>query len=421
MPSDTPLQVALVGAGNRATNTYGRLVPHLGEWLKIVAVCDPVRPHADALAETLEARPFYSIHELLNAEMAEAALVVTPVPSHHSISSLLSSRGVHHNVETSMAETRRQGREMVERASGAGVVLRIGENFFRYPIDRMMKAVARTGAIGDVRRIICMYDHTGYHNNSRWIVFHEAHPTTAQAIAHRMPVAPYNFQPHRHYEEEGFASHFFSFPGGRLVVDLAGNIKGSLGRHPRPGYTEVAGARGTVVQHATKDWNGEAEVRVCSDEALANGGIADQIAPIVQEDADGAWQRSVVEIGGQTIEYRNPLPLPTDGSRSFYGAAVGGHIVDFVRAVWRHRGSREAAEALEAQGFEYTDTDALMAMEMEEACDESALRGGEELALPLAPDAELRAESDALERLRAKFGRDPMDIEAMLEVSYPRP
>ena len=94
-----------------------------------------------------------------------------------------------------------------------------------------------------------------------------------------------------------------------------------------------------------------------------------------------------------------------------------GGLSDFIRTVWRHRGSREAAEAL---GFEYTDTDDIMAMEMTEACDESGLRDGEELALTLAPDAELRVETEALERLRTQFGCDPMDVDAMLEVSCPR-
>ena len=422
--ADTPLRVALIGAGNRASTVYAPILPHLGKWLDLVAVCDPVKEHSDRLAAELGGQPFDSIHNLLAADVAEAALVVTPVPSHHSISSLLSERGVHHNVETSMAATISQGREMLARAATGGVVCRIGENFFRYPIDRMMKAVSHSGAIGEVRRIICMYDHTGFHNDSRWVFFHEAHPTSARAIGHTMPVAPYNLMPHRHYESEGFRSHFYQFPGDRFVADLAANIKGSLGRHARPGYTEVAGARGTIVQTAVEPWsmwNGEAEVRICSDAALADGGKADIVAPIIEESDEETWHRSYVELDDQTIEYVNPLPVPTSQPRKFYGAAVGSHIVDFVRAVWRHQGSDDAASQLAAQGYEYTGEDALMAMQMSQACHESELRGGEEIPLPLAADMDLSSERETLEALRRQYDRDPMDVEAMLAVSFPRP
>ena len=131
--------------------------------------------------------------------------------------------------------------------------------------------------------------------------------------------------------------------------------------------------------------------------------------------------RSTVEVPGSTIEYVNPYRVPTRTGRPYYGAAVAGHIVDFVLAVHRHNGSQEAAAELASRGWEYTDRDALAAMEMSQACDESELRGGEELALPLAADLELRSEEEQLALVRKQLGCDPMDVDAMLAVSYARP
>ena len=68
---------------------------------------------------------------------------------------------------------------------------------------------------------------------------------------------------------------------------------------------------------------------------------------------------------------------------------------------------------------EYTDEDALMAMMMEVATRESTLQNGKRLQLPLT--GELESEVALRASLREEYGVDPLDIEAMLAISYPRP
>jgi predicted dehydrogenase len=342
----------------------------------------------------------------------EAALVVTPIDSHHAISTYLSRHGIHHLVETSMTNTLLQGRQMVDAARAGGVVLRIAENFLRYPFDRIAKRIMETDFIGPVKRLTCYHDHLGYHNNSRWIVLYGAYPESVQAISHTMPTAPHRQggdRAHRYSESETYQARFFRFPGDRLVADIGGNIKGMLGRYPRPGYTELDGARGTIVRQATRNWHGEAEVRYCSDESLMSGAEADQIFPIVHNSEDGVWASIHVDLPIGRIEYVNPFrpsnnPHP---ARDYYGAAVMAHIVDFAEAV---RGTATS---------EYTDEDALMAMMMESAARQSALRGGELITFPMANDIE--ADEQMLSSLKAKHGVDPLDVEAMLAISYPKP
>ena len=76
---DIPLRIALVGAGNRASGTYAPLLPDLTDWVEVVACCDPVAGHRQALASALGARPYADVRELVR--LAEAALGRCPRPT----------------------------------------------------------------------------------------------------------------------------------------------------------------------------------------------------------------------------------------------------------------------------------------------------------------------------------------------------
>lgn len=405
-----PLSVALIGTGNRSRTTYRPLFEYLKPWVKIVAVCDPVKASADEFAESIGAPAFYDLNDLIASRPMEAAFVVSPIPSHHSICCALLNAGIHVNVETSMCSLLLQAREMVQAARDGGAILRIAENFFRFPFDRMIKLIAEAGFIGDIKRLTCWHDHTGYHNNSRWLRFFEAYPTAVQAISHSMPTAGHYQLAHRYHESETYRAHFIWFPDGALVIDHAGNIKSMLGRYPRPGYTELAGERGAIVQQAGEGWSGIGEVRYCTDEALMQGGGRHDLSyPIVHVGDGRDWFSSHVDLPSQRIQYVNPFRLGANAyhRRSYYSAAVISHIVDFAETV---RGLRAS---------EYSDEDALMAMMIEVATRESARQNGKRLDMPLEGDLESEAAIRAA--LRDEHGVDPLDIEGMLAISYPRP
>jgi predicted dehydrogenase len=410
MSLSTPVDIALIGTGNRARRIYRPLFPFLQPWMRLVAVCDPVRENADAYAESMGVPAFYSLQDLVRARPMEAALVVAPIETHHPVSCYLSEHGIHNLIETSMSKMLLLAQEMVRTAREHGVVMRVAENFFRFRFDRIAKKVVDTGLLSEIKRLTCFQDHTGYHNNSRWIVFFGAYPESVQALAHRMPTAPHYEAPHRYHEDELFRARFFTFPGDRLVVDMTANMKSMLGRYPRPGYTEIDGERGAIVQETDKNWQGVSEVRYCSDEALQSGAKADHICPIVHIDENGCWAMSRVDLPIGRVAYVNPYRHDLGKSlhrRDYYGPAVMGHVVDFCRAV------REEAPS------EYTDEDALMAMMMEVAARESVLRDGERIHLPLSGELEVERQTRAA--MTAQHGIDPLDIEGMLSISYPRP
>ena len=83
----------------------------------------------------------------------EAALVVTPIPSHHSISVYLSSHGIHNMCETTWCSTIGQAQDMIQTAGKNNVIVRVAENFFRVSIDRFAQKLRDSEYIGRIHRI----------------------------------------------------------------------------------------------------------------------------------------------------------------------------------------------------------------------------------------------------------------------------
>lgn len=421
---DEPLRIALIGAGGRAQSIYKPLWESLAPWCRPVAVCDPVSENGDTYAAALGVPAYRNIRKLVHDRPMEAAVVVTPVPSHHSISVFLSSNGIPNHIETSWASTVWQAREMISTARANNVLVRVGENFFRFPIDRFAQTLRDDGYLGRIGRIVSYADHTGYHNNSRWIVFAGSHPEWVQSVSHDMSHPGFYSRPQRYHEKETLKCRFFSFPDGFFVMDTgSGHVKGHLGRHPRPGYTEWQGERGTLVYRAQGvAWgNARAELRYVSDAKLApaqeaaadlrRGGHADVITPVENVTEGDVWLGMHADTPQRRIEYKNQLRTDAGvgkaNDRVWYGMAVMEHIVDFVLAV---RGLRES---------EFIDEDALMSSMMEVGALESALQNGRRVELPLGDD--LESDSIILEKERAQLGVDPLDVDAMLSVSFPTP
>jgi len=409
-----PVRVALIGTGSRANQSYQPKLEFLKPWINEVAVCDPVKEHCDAMAELVGVKGYYDIHDLMKDKPMEAAFIVVPISGHHSLSVYLSSHGIHNLCETTFCSMVTQARDMVDTANENNVILRVAENFFRSPIDRFAQTVRDFGYLGPIKRVFCYDDHTGYHNNSRWVAFAECHPQWAQSISHTMDTISFYSAPQRFHETETFKGRFFSFPNGLMVIDQAANIKGFLGRHTRPGYTEWQGERGTLVHNPAykhPDKTGT-ELRHCSDKTVHSkdikpdmrrgGGYADEISQVITEvDRDDFWARTYSETPDGIIEYVNEL------TATLKRLAVTNVLVDFALAV---RGLRES---------EFDEEDALMSMMMEIGAIESELNEGKRI--PLKRDRDFEADAVIREDLKKQFGVDPLDVEGMLAVSYPKP
>lgn len=425
-----PLKLAIIGAGQRMRMMYLPLFSSLKPWIKIVAVCDPVKNHTDVLADQLNVPAYYDIRQLVKDRPMEAALVVTPIESHHSISVYLSSHKIHNLTETPWCSMLAQAEDMVNTAKRNDVTVRVAENFFRFPIDRFAQVLKENGYLGNIGRIFCYNDHTGYHNNSRWIRFAGTHPLWVQSVQHTMNTGAFYSKPQRFHQDETFRANFFAFPEDFMVIDQAANIKGFLGRQTRPGYTEWHGEYGTLVSQGVTSTTAPAtyykdgsittadpvplkttsELRFCSPQSFEQyKSSPDVISEVVNEYEGHHWIRTYADTPKGIIEYRNPFrsAQPSKHRLKEYGACIMGHIVDFTLAV---RGLAES---------EFDEQDALMSMMMSIGAQESALRDGERIQLPLTGG--LESEQIIRKRIQDKYGIDPLDVEGMLGISYPKP
>lgn len=405
-----PIACALIGIGMRARKLYLPLARAVAPWLRFAAVCGPNPQHAGEAAAALGVPAFASVDALIGANVVEAAVVLSSIESHHAISLALSRAGIHHLIETSMCSLVAQAHEMTAAAYAGGVTLLVAENFFRFPFDRLARQVVQSGAIGPVHRLACHQDQPGFHGHARWIKFYDAYPTSVQAIGHTMPTARHVESARRIHESEAFSACFLHFPGDRLALETSGNSKGLLGRAARPGYTEIDGERGAIVRAVEGNLGGRAELRVCSDTALARDGKADFTAPFVDMIEDGAWLSSSAALpdGGRSewVNDHRPGRIAGDRLREWDGATVMQILVQFAEQV---RGVRPA---------EFSAADAVATMEVEAGVRESLLRDGARIALPLRSD-DMESQHIAAAALRRKFGVDPLDGEAMMAVHYP--
>jgi len=406
---DSPVELALVGAGNRARSVYIPLLDDLAPWVRVVAVCDPQADRANLWAERLQARPYTDVRALVHDRVAEAALVLVPMDFNHSLVMFLAESGLHVHSETMWASMVCQAHEMLEAGRRNGVVLTVCENFPRMPIDRFAQTVRDCGYLGPIKRIVSYNANANYHNNARWLAFAQDHPIWVQSVEHRLE-HPRLRSGHRRERAENYRWRGFMFPDDLFVVDHASNTLGQIGRTARPGYEEWHGTMGTL-RHEPRPgapFDGVASLHRCSGES--DRAEADWHTPVEVLLEDGCWAASRADTPAGRIEYVNPLRT---GARTgwthaghWYGVAVMDHIVDFALAV---RGLREP---------EFTDCDALMTVMMQAGAWESARDEGRRVKLPL--EGEVAFDVAERQRQQEAYGVDPLDVEAMLEYGFGR-
>src|ERR1700716_1551458 len=114
------LRIGVIGAGVMGTN-HARVLGGLPN-TTMVGIVDPLPEHRIRATELAGCRAFASLDELI-AERVDAVTVAAPTHLHHEIALACIARGIHVLVETPIASSAEEGRDIVAAARRAGVTL----------------------------------------------------------------------------------------------------------------------------------------------------------------------------------------------------------------------------------------------------------------------------------------------------------
>jgi predicted dehydrogenase len=162
-----PIDLILVGCGlmgGRHLRGYAELERVRPGSLRLRAACDPQPGAAERLAEEAEAllgyrpRACRDAGEALEREPGIlVADVATPPRSRRDVVIPLLGAGLHVQVEKPLAVTVGPARAIIDAAAQADRLLAVAENYRRDPMNRLLRHVVESGAIGTPRFLTQIY------------------------------------------------------------------------------------------------------------------------------------------------------------------------------------------------------------------------------------------------------------------------
>ncbi|HXX06541.1 MAG TPA: Gfo/Idh/MocA family oxidoreductase [Pseudolabrys sp.] len=121
--AERPLRVGVVGVGVMGSN-HARVFAGL-PGVELVGVADPDSKQAEFVARTLSCIAVSDVSELLDRDL-DAITIATPTHLHREIALACIARGVHVMVEKPIASSVEEGRDILNAARRAGLILMVG-------------------------------------------------------------------------------------------------------------------------------------------------------------------------------------------------------------------------------------------------------------------------------------------------------
>ena len=146
MTSD--LRIGIVGAGYIASWHADAIRATPGA--RLVAVCDPARDAAEALAAGYGITAFTDLDQMIAAQVCDVVHILTPPNLHRDIAVKCLNAGLHVMVEKPVALSVQEIDDMAAAADAAGRQLGACHNFLALPSHEKLRAQMRDGDLGVV-------------------------------------------------------------------------------------------------------------------------------------------------------------------------------------------------------------------------------------------------------------------------------
>jgi len=148
-----PVSLLIVGAGNRG-QTFAGQARRLGDRAKVVAVAEPNEARRRRLAEQWHIPPENTFTDWKDAarreRLADAAVITTQDAMHAEPAVAFADKGYHILLEKPMAPDEADCRRVAEAAERNGIILAVGFVLRYTAYTQKLKALIRSGAIGDL-------------------------------------------------------------------------------------------------------------------------------------------------------------------------------------------------------------------------------------------------------------------------------
>jgi UDP-N-acetylglucosamine 3-dehydrogenase len=172
------LRVGVIGTGN-----IGRIhaTVYSGDPLaKLVAVCDVVKEKADAFAAQFDARPFYSVDEMLRTEQLDVVSITTAGPEnggHHFEPAMAAlAAGVAVLCEKPLANEIERARELVASARASNGYLGVNLNHRFVPVAATARRWIDEGRLGELLFVNMALWIRNPNESSPWFHLRALHP-----------------------------------------------------------------------------------------------------------------------------------------------------------------------------------------------------------------------------------------------------
>ena len=398
MPRERKLRIAQVGCGSRGLGVRLPTIRMMSDVFDLAAVCDVDEGKARSVGAEFGVPAYSRVQDLAANEDLDIAAVSTPGDSHHAVGAYLAERGVNLIVETPISPTLQTTDVLIRAVERGGVKLEVAEQFCREPIHLMKRVAIEAGHIGDVLRVFYLFQTGGYHivSNVRAMAC-DSEAVRVTGLAMNSPIPRVNVSDIRQYETESWTMDLVEFANGALaVMSYSAMYHGrALGRKSQTLF-QVDGTTGTIV---------EDDVHTTTEAQRLSGGRA-TVCPIrtVTREVDRMQVLDRMEVETDPpLVWQNPWPQYRTSPR---GLAIVEEMDSIARAV------------LDDLPTRYDGYRARKDIEIELAVAESGRLDGKPVDLPLQEP--VSRETKLLARFSRDYACDPFDVEACVDVFFPK-